>query len=76
MSVKTPNFLVKLPFFGKLHSDNKEKSKGITTLVVNILKLGLHVDCEFLRYKIYRNIREMAEFSDEILLFYGTVDTL
>lgn len=71
MSVKIPNFLVKLSFFGKLHSDNKKKSKGITTLVVNILKFGLHVDCEFLRSEIYRNIKEMAEFSDGILLFYG-----
>ncbi len=70
-SVKILNFLTKLPFFGKLHNDNKEKSREITTLVVNILKLGLHVDCEFLRSEIYRNIREMAKFSDGILLFYG-----
>jgi hypothetical protein len=71
LSVKIPNFLIKLPFFGKLHNGNKEKSDEITTLVVNILKFGLHVDCEFLRYEIYRNIREMAKFSDGILLFYG-----
>ncbi len=71
MSVKIPNFLMKLPFFGKLHTDNKEKNREITTLVVNILKLGLHVDCEFLRSEIYRSIREMAKFSDGILLFYG-----
>jgi hypothetical protein len=71
MSTKTPNFLVKLPLFGKLINDNNEKRRGITTLVVNILNFGLHVDCEFLRSEIYRSIREMAEFSDGILLFYG-----
>lgn len=71
MSTKIPNFLVKLPLFGKLINDNNEKCRGITTLVVNILKFGLHVDCEFLRSEIYRSIREMAEFSDGILLFYG-----
>ena len=71
MSTKIPNFLVKLPLFGKLLNDNNEKRREITTLVVNILKFGLHVDCEFLRSEIYRSIRVMAEFSDGILLFYG-----
>ena len=36
-----------------------------------MLKLGLHADIELLRSEVYRNIGQMAEFSDGILIFYG-----
>ena len=39
--------------------------------MVNILKLGLHADCDLLKSEIYRNMKEMADFSDGILIFYG-----
>ncbi len=42
------------------------------SVVVNLLSLGLHADLEILKAEVYRNIREMAPFSDRILIFYGT----
>lgn len=71
VSMKIPNFLLKFPFFGKIHDNMQEKNREIITVVVNILKLGLHVDCDLLKSEIYRNMKEMADFSDGILLFYG-----
>jgi hypothetical protein len=70
-SVKIPNILLRVPFFGKVLKNMKNKNVEIITVVVNILKLDLHIDCEILRSEICRNIREMANFSDGILLFYG-----
>ena len=49
----------------------KNKNGETITVVVTILRLYLHIDCEILRSEICRNIREMANFSDGILLFYG-----
>jgi len=66
-----PNFLLKFPFFGKIHENMKEKNRETIIVVVNILKLGLHADCDLLKSEIYRNMKEMADFSDGILLFYG-----
>jgi hypothetical protein len=71
MSVKIPNILLRVPFFGKVLENMKNKNGEIITVVVNILKLDLHIDCGILRSEICRNIREMANFSDGILLFYG-----
>lgn len=42
------------------------------TVVVNLLRLGLHSNLEQLKAKVYENIREMASFSDKILVFYGS----
>ncbi|WP_369793163.1 DUF1638 domain-containing protein [Methanosarcina sp. 2.H.A.1B.4] len=76
-SMKIPNFLLKFPFFGEIHENMKEKNRGkaknreTITVVVNILKLGLHADCDLLKSEIYRNMKEMADFSDGILIFYG-----
>lgn len=70
-SMKIPNFLLKFPFFGKIHDNMQEKNREIITVVVNVLKLGLHADCDLLKSEIYRNMKEMADFSDGILLFYG-----
>lgn len=69
--VKIPNFLLKFPFFGKMHDSIQGKNRETITIVVNILRLGLHVDCDLLKSEIYRNMKEMADFSDGILLFYG-----
>lgn len=71
LSVKIPNILVRVPFVGKVLKNMKSKNEEIITVVVNILRLDLHIDCEVLRSEICRNIREMANFSDGILLFYG-----
>jgi hypothetical protein len=50
--------------------ENRHKTK--VTVVVNVLKMGLHIDNELLKTEVYRNIREMSRFSDRILIFYGT----
>jgi hypothetical protein len=50
----------------------KRKCREKISVVVNILSLGLHANLEILKTEVYRNIREMASFSDRILVFYGT----
>ena len=50
----------------------KRKNREKISVVVNILSLDLHADLEILKTEVYRNIREMASFSDRILIFYGT----
>jgi hypothetical protein len=37
-----------------------------------MLKRGLHADVEMARVEVYRKIMEMSQFSDRILIFYGT----
>lgn len=46
------------------------KGDGLT-LVVEMLELALHAKPEHLKDVVYGKAREMAEFSDGILLFYG-----
>ncbi|WP_410509595.1 DUF1638 domain-containing protein [Methanosarcina hadiensis] len=62
--------LLILPFFRKIHEKMKIKAAQELTVVVNLLRLGLHDDIEILRSEVYKNITEMASFSDGILLFY------
>lgn len=62
--------LLILPFFRKIHEKMKLKAAQELTVVVNLLRLGLHDDIEILRSEVYKNIKEMASFSDGILLFY------
>ncbi|HEY3362852.1 MAG TPA: DUF1638 domain-containing protein, partial [Methanosarcina sp.] len=75
VSLNLLRILLKFPFFKKIphniRGKSKEKSREKPIVVVNTLKLGLHVDCELLRSEIYQNIRKMATFSDGILIFYG-----
>lgn len=71
VSMKIPNFLLEFPLFGKIYGNMKGKNRETITVVVNILKLGLHADCDLLKSEIYRNMKEMADFSDGILIFYG-----
>lgn len=63
-------FLSFFPFFKRIHEKITEEKK--VSVVVNMLGLGLHADLELLKAEVYRNIREMAPFSDRILIFYGT----
>lgn len=60
LSLKILNFLSK-----------KEKNRERITVVVNILRFGLHADCEILKSEVYKNLEEMAAFSDGVLIFYG-----
>ncbi|MDD3245743.1 MAG: DUF1638 domain-containing protein [Methanosarcina sp.] len=62
--------LLRLPFFGEIHGKMKLKAAHRVTVVVNPLRLGLHDDLELLKSEVYGKIREMAAFSDGILLFY------
>lgn len=50
----------------------KRELREEVSVVVNLLSLGLHADIEILKAEVYRNVREMASFSDRILIFYGT----
>lgn len=74
----SPNFktvskmLVRFPLLGKMYKKKELNSKKRVDVVVNLLRLGLHADLELLKSEVYRNIREMAIFSDGILIFYGT----
>lgn len=65
-------FLSLLPFFKEMHEKRKQMEKKEITIVVNLLKVGLHSDLELLKAEVYKNIREMAPFSDNILIFYGS----
>jgi hypothetical protein len=68
MTISKP--LLILHFFRKIHERMKLKAAQELTVVVNLLKLGLHDDIDILRSEVYKNIKEMASFSDGILLFY------
>ncbi|HII01319.1 TPA: DUF1638 domain-containing protein [Methanosarcinaceae archaeon] len=62
--------LLKLPFFREVHENMKLKAAQKVTVVVNPLRLGLHDDLDLLKSEVYGKIREMAAFSDGILIFY------
>lgn len=69
--LRTPaRLLSSFPFFKKFR--RKRKPGKEVSVVVNLLSLSLHADLEILKAEVYRNIREMATFSDRILIFYGT----
>ncbi len=44
---------------------------GEIVIVVNVLKIALHIDNKLLRAEVCKNIDAMSQFSDSILLFYG-----
>jgi len=56
-------------FFSRL-GIRPSPAKGLT-VVVSLLRLGLHSDLELLRTAVYDEIRRMSAFSDGILIFYG-----
>lgn len=64
--------LAPLPFLGKIFGKIESRAGNRIIVVVNLLRLGLHADLELLKSEVYSNIREMASFSDGILIFYGT----
>jgi len=47
------------------------QGKSNLMVVVSPLRIGLHVSLEHLRSAVYKEIRQLAAFSDGILLFYG-----
>jgi len=65
-------FLSQFPFFKKMLEKRRLREEKRVSVVVNLLSLGLHADLEILKDEVYKNIREMASFSDRILIFYGT----
>ncbi|RPJ71110.1 MAG: DUF1638 domain-containing protein [Alphaproteobacteria bacterium] len=65
-------FLSLFPLFKKICEKRILMDKEKVNVVVNLLRLGLHSDLEQLKAKVYESIREMAPFSDNILIFYGT----
>jgi len=65
-------FLSLLPVFKQINEKRELKEMNEVTVVVNLLRLGLHSDLEQLKTKVYESIREMAPFSDNILIFYGS----
>jgi len=44
---------------------------GGLTVVVSLLRLGLHSDLQLLRTAVYDEIRRLSAFSDGMLIFYG-----
>ncbi len=52
--------------FGKAEDADEE-----IIIVVNVLKIALHIDNKLLREEVCKNIDVMSQFSDGILLFYG-----
>jgi hypothetical protein len=50
---------------------SRSSRAGGLTVVVSLLRLGLHSNLELLRDAVYDNIRSHSSFSDGILIFYG-----
>ncbi len=72
-SVKDDSF-TSIPNFIKLFIERirpRKRHEPKITVIINMLKMGLHIDNELLRAEVYRNIKEMSHFSDRILIFYG-----
>jgi hypothetical protein len=65
-------FLSLFPFFKRIREKRILVEKENVKVVVNMLRMDLHSDLEQLKVKVYESIREMAIFSDNILIFYGT----
>jgi hypothetical protein len=60
------------PLLDRFHFKVSENPKAQDLIVVvNVLKMALHSDSKVLKEEVYRNISDMAGFSDGILLFYG-----
>ncbi len=63
--------LSKFSFFKKIHNTLKTEKCEQLIIVVNLLPKDLHADTDRLHAEVYRNARDMAKFSDGILIFYG-----
>jgi hypothetical protein len=70
--VKLITPLKRFPVFGQVHEIMDNENRRNITVVVNMMKIALHTDIDILKSEVYRNIEEMAGFSDGILIFYGT----
>ncbi len=60
-------------FFGQLLH---RQSVDDFVVIVNVLRLGLHVDSKLLKHEVCHQIERMAGFSDGIFVFYGVCDAL
>ena len=65
-----PNLPV-FSFFKNMHNVLKAGKSDPFIIVVNLLPKDLHAYMDRLHSEVYRNVREMTEFSDAVLLFYG-----
>jgi Protein of unknown function (DUF1638) len=65
-------FLSLFPFFKRMLEKRKTREKRKVDVVVNILNIGLHADLGILKVEVYKNITDMAPFSNNILIFYGS----
>lgn len=61
----------KFSIFKKIHTALKAGKYKQLIIVVNLLPKDLHADTDRLHAEVYSNARDMAKFSDGILLFYG-----
>lgn len=63
------------PLLGRFHLHSligkTEDADEEIIIVVNVLKIALHIDNKLLRAEVDKNIDAMSQFSDSILLFYG-----
>jgi hypothetical protein len=65
-------FMDKMNAIGLALSDRAQRNRGQElTVVVSLLKKALHSDEKLLREEVYRNIVDLASFSDGILLLFG-----
>jgi hypothetical protein len=55
--------------YEKIESKAGKRVGKRVSVVINLLRLGLHGDLELLKSEVYRNIREMVQFFDGILIF-------
>ncbi len=66
-STQRRGFLKQLPYL---------RSEDNLVVVVNVLRLGLHIDSKLLKQEVYQQIERMADFSDGIFVLYGVCDAL
>jgi len=59
-------------FIKKILPKMEKQHKPKVTVVANMLKRGLHADVEKVKVEVCKKIMEMSQFSDRILIFYGT----
>jgi hypothetical protein len=71
-SIPFPGHLARLGFGGIFfHRNDGRKNEVDLTVVVSLLKIGLHADLEKLKSRVYEHIRQISSFSDGILILYG-----
>jgi len=72
MTIAKP--LLTLPFFRKIHEKMKLKAAHRVTVVVNLLRLGLHDDLDLLKSEVYENIERLPRFWTESSSFTAAAE--